>query len=176
PGWALCRDVPPTTARRGACRAVSGTATNRTAQRDSDHAAERELGKAYDARLMRRLWSYIQPYRRDFWLATLCLPAVSACGLAQPYLLKLAIDGAIARKDSGSLAFIGLLYLLAVIAELGFLYAQYYLTMLVAQKSLADLRVDMFAHVQRLDAAYFDRNPVGGLVTRMTSDIDVINE
>jgi len=53
---------------------------------------------------------------------------------------------------------------------------QYYLTMLVAQKSLADLRVDIFAHVQRLEAAYFDRNPVGRLVTRMTTDIDVINE
>ena len=63
-----------------------------------------------------------------------------------------------------------------MIGELAFMYLQYYLTMLVAQKSLADLRIDIFAHVQRLEAAFFDRNPVGRLVTRMTTDIDVINE
>src|SRR5262249_31293166 len=56
------------------------------------------------------------------------------------------------------------------------LYLQYYFTMLVAQKSLADLRIDIFRHVQQLEAAFFDRNPVGRLVTRMTTDIDVINE
>ncbi|HUI26135.1 MAG TPA: ABC transporter ATP-binding protein, partial [Candidatus Kryptonia bacterium] len=64
----------------------------------------------------------------------------------------------------------------AVVGELTFLYLQYYFTMLVAQKSLADLRIAIFAHVQRLDAAFFDRNPVGRLVTRMTTDVDVINE
>jgi len=143
---------------------------------EADLHAEQELGKAYDARLIRRLWSYIRPYRRDFWLSMLCLPATAACGLAQPYLLKVAIDTSIATRDAGGLAYTGFLYLAAVVAEVFFLYAQYYLTMLVAQKSLADLRVDVFSHVQSLEAAYFDRNPVGRLVTRMTSDVDVINE
>src|SRR5258708_22954554 len=70
----------------------------------------------------------------------------------------------------------GALYGAAVVGEFTFLYLQYYLTMLVAQKSLADLRTAIFAHVQTLDAAYFDRHPVGRLVTRMTTDVDVINE
>src|SRR5262249_6177891 len=60
--------------------------------------------------------------------------------------------------------------------ELAAFYGNYYLTMLVAQRALSDLRVDVFAHLQRLPIAYFDRNPVGRLVTRMTSDVDVVNE
>jgi len=139
-------------------------------------AAEDGLGNAYDARLIQRLWSYIRPYRRDFWLAMACLPATSLFVLAQPYVLKLTIDRYIAQRDANGVALMGLLYTIAVAGEFTFLYLQYYCSMLVAQKCLADLRVDIFAHVQRLEAAYFDRNPVGRLVTRMTTDIDVINE
>jgi ATP-binding cassette subfamily B protein len=139
-------------------------------------ADEVELGRAYDARLLRRLWTFIRPYRREFWLATLCLPAISTFALAQPYILKLAIDRYIATRHGTGLGTMAAWYLGAVLAEVLFLYAQYVLTMLVAQKSLADLRIAVFTHVQRLDAAYFDRHPVGRLVTRMTTDIDVINE
>ena len=106
----------------------------------------------------------------------LCLPLTSACSLAQPYLLKVAIDRYIAQGDRAGLLRIGALYGLAMLAEFGFLYLQYYLTMLVAQRSLADLRVALFAHLQRLPARFFDRNPVGRLVTRLTTDVDVLNE
>jgi len=139
-------------------------------------APEPTLGKAYDARLIRRLWDYIRPYQRDFWLAMWCLPATSLFVLAQPYVLKITIDRYVVRGDASGIPMMGLLYALAVLGEFTFFYLQYYFTMLVAQKSIADLRVDIFAHVQRLEAAYFDRNPVGRLVTRMTTDIDVINE
>ena len=139
-------------------------------------ADEVALGKAYDARLIRRLWAYIRPYRRDFWLAMACLPATSVFVLAQPYILKIAIDRYITHANTRGVALMGGLYAVAMIGEFTFLYLQYYLTMLVAQKSLADLRIDIFAHVQRLEAAFFDRNPVGRLVTRMTTDVDVINE
>ncbi|HVM94734.1 MAG TPA: ABC transporter transmembrane domain-containing protein, partial [Candidatus Acidoferrales bacterium] len=142
----------------------------------SQQAAEPELGKAYDSRLMWRLWRYIRPYRRDFWLATACLPATSAFSLAQPYILKLTIDRFVSTKQSAGLGWMGLLFGAAVLGELFFLYLQYYLTMVVAQKSLADLRVEIFDHVQTLDARFFDKNPVGRLVTRMTTDVDVINE
>ena len=142
----------------------------------ADAARETALGKAYDARLIRRLWGYIRPYRRDFWLAMACLPATSAFVLAQPYILKITIDRYVARHHASGIGSMGLLYGLAVIGEFTFFYLQYYLTMQVAQKSLADLRVDIFAHVQKLEAAFFDRNPVGRLVTRMTTDVDVINE
>lgn len=139
-------------------------------------APEAPLGKAYDARLIRRLWEYIRPYRRDFWLATICLPATSVFVLAQPYILKITIDRYIARGSTAGVAMMGGVYAAAMLGEFVFMYLQYYFTMLVAQKSLADLRVDIFAHVQTLDAAFFDRNPVGRLVTRLTTDVDVINE
>ena len=83
---------------------------------------------------MRRLWAYIRPYRGWFWAAMLCLPLTSACSLAQPYLLKIAIDRYMAQGDRGGLLRIGVLYGVAMLAEFGFLYLQYYLMMLVAQK------------------------------------------
>jgi ATP-binding cassette subfamily B multidrug efflux pump len=137
---------------------------------------EAALGKAYDARLIRRLWTYLRPYRRNFWLAMACLPATSVFVLAQPYILKVTIDRYINHGSTRGVALMGGVYAVAIVGEFAFMYLQYYLTMLVAQQSLADLRIDIFAHVQRLDAAFFDRNPVGRLVTRMTTDVDVINE
>lgn len=144
----------------------------------SDLQREADIGKAYDARLMRRLWAYIRPHRGVFWAAMLCLPLTSACSLAQPYLLKVAIDHymAVGVGDRGGLLRMALLYGFAMLAEFGFLYLQYYLMMLVAQRSLAALRVDLIAHLQQLPAQFFDRNPVGRLVTRLTTDVDVINE
>jgi len=142
----------------------------------ADLHREADLGKAYDARLVRRLWVYIRPYRGWFWAAMLCLPLTSACSLAQPYLLKIAIDRYMAQGDRAGLLRTGVLYGLAMLAEFGFLYLQYYLMMLVAQRSLADLRFDLVEHLQELPARFFDRNPVGRLVTRLTTDVDVINE
>ena len=141
-----------------------------------DPHQEEALGKAYDARLVRRLWSFIRPYRHLFWLSVVCLPVSSALMLVQPYLLKVAIDRHVAVGDANGLATIGLLYIGAILGECVFFYAQYYLTMLVAQRTLADLRVRVFAHVQSLPMSYFDRNPIGRLVTRLTSDVDVLNE
>lgn len=138
--------------------------------------SETLLGRAYDARLAYRLWQFIRPYQREFWLSVACLPVTSAFVLAQPYLLKVTIDRYVAQNNPHGVAVMGVIFGATIVAELGFMYLQYYLTMVVAQKSLADLRIAVFAHVQRLEAAYFDRHPVGRLVTRMTTDIDVINE
>ena len=153
---------------------------NRTGWASAEEAAdlyrEAALGKAYDARLVLRLWTYIRPYQTWFWAAALCLPLISVFSLVQPYLLKIAIDRYLPAGDAGGLFWIAVIYALAMVGEFAFLYLQYYLTMLVAQKSLAALRLDLVAHVQRLPAQFFDRNPVGRLVTRLTTDVDVINE
>lgn len=133
-------------------------------------------GKAYDLRLMRRLLRYVRPYRGAFALSVFCLLLSSLALLVQPYLLKIAIDRSMAAKDFVGLSGMATLFVLAAVTELVFFYGNYYLTMLVAQRALSDLRVEVFAHLQRLPIAYFDRNPVGRLVTRMTSDVDVINE
>ena len=142
------------------------------------HAAQQEevLGKAYDLRLIRRLWQFIIPYKRLFWFSMLLLPLQQAFGLTQPYLMKIGIDQYIAGKDLWGLQTVMLLFLGALIGETITAFAQYYLSMLVAQRCLSDLRVAIFSHVQKLPMSYFDRNPVGRLVTRMTTDVDVLQE
>jgi ATP-binding cassette subfamily B protein len=137
---------------------------------------EEVLGKAYDFRLIRRLWKFIVPYKRLFLLAMLLLPLQQAFGLAQPYLMKIGIDQYIANRDLWGLQNVGLLFLAALVGETAIVFFHYYLTMLVAQRCLADLRVAVFSHVQKLPMSYFDRNPVGRLVTRMTTDVDVLQE
>ena len=137
---------------------------------------EEILGKAYDFRLVRRLWYFIIPYKRLFYLSLLLLPLQQAFGLAQPYLMKIGIDQYIAGKNLLGLQTVMLCFLAALIGETVAIFAQYYFSMLVAQRCLADLRVAIFSHVQKLPMSYFDRNPVGRLVTRMTTDVDVLQE
>ena len=137
---------------------------------------EEILGKAYDLGLIRRLWQFIVPYKRLFIMSLLLLPLQQAFGLAQPYLMKVGIDRYIASKDLWGLQSVMLLFLAALIGETLTVFAQYYFSMLVAQRCLADLRVAIFSRVQRLPTSYFDRNPVGRLVTRMTTDVDVLQE
>jgi ATP-binding cassette, subfamily B, multidrug efflux pump len=104
------------------------------------------------------------------------LPLASAFMLVQPYLLKVGLDHYVAVGDVAGLSRIAALFLAAVIGEFAALYFQYYFTMIVAQRSLADLRNELFTHLERLPQGYFDRNPVGRLVTRLTTDVDVLNE
>jgi ATP-binding cassette subfamily B protein len=137
---------------------------------------EEIIGKVYDVRLIKRLWRFMRPYQRLFWLAMLLLPLQQAFGLAQPYLMKIGIDQYIGGRDLAGLQTVGLLFLGALIGETVMVFFGYYLTMQVAQRCLADLRVAIFAHVQKLPMSYFDRNPVGRLVTRMTTDVDVLQE
>src|ERR671922_175090 len=137
---------------------------------------EEIFGQAYDLRLIKRLWNFIAPYKRLFWLAMLLLPLQQAFGLAQPYIMKVAIDQYIAGRDLSGLQGMVLLFLAALAGEVATLFFHYYLTMGVAQRCLADLRVAIFSHVQKLPMSYFDRNPVGRLVTRMTTDVDVLQE
>ncbi|MBY0280305.1 ABC transporter ATP-binding protein/permease [Candidatus Binatia bacterium] len=125
---------------------------------------------------MRRLWRYLRPYQRTFWMSVAILPVISGLMLLQPYLLKVAIDRYVDHGDTSGLGRIATLFSLAVVGEFFAVYWQYYLTMVVAQHSLADLRVDLFAHLERLPQRYFDRNPVGRIVTRLTTDVDVLSE
>jgi ATP-binding cassette subfamily B protein len=141
-----------------------------------DGQREEALGKTYDVALLRRLWRYIRPYRGQFILAVVCLPLTSAFLLAQPYILKLAVDNYIAHNDAAGLTRAGLLFVAALVGEFIFFYLQYQATMTVAQHSLSDLRAELFTHLQELPASFFDRNPVGRLVTRLTTDVDAINE
>src|ERR1700689_2324947 len=134
---------------------------------------EKPLSKIYDAGLVRWVWQYIRPYQGLFWLATILMPLDTAFLLAQPYVIKLTVDEFL--SGGHGLFVMGLLYLSLVICEFGAFYAQFYLMMMVAQFSLSDLRMALFQKVERLPMSFFDRTPVGRLVSRMTTDIDSIN-
>jgi ABC-type multidrug transport system fused ATPase/permease subunit len=118
----------------------------------------------------------VRPYRAAFWAALLLSPVNQVFGLVQPYLLKLGIDHYIGARDVAGLHTLGLVFVAAMVGELVSSYFQQYLTMVVAQGSLADLRVALFAHLQRFPMRFFDRNPVGRVVSRLTTDVDVLQE
>ncbi len=132
-------------------------------------------GKAYDVALARRLWRFVRPHRKIFFLSLLLLPVHQCFNLAQPLLLKFGID-AVSAGDGLTLMTTGLLFAGALAAEAAAYFFQYFLSMRVAQRCLADLRIELFSHVQRLPMSYFDRNPVGRLMTRMTTDVEVLQE
>jgi ATP-binding cassette, subfamily B, multidrug efflux pump len=134
------------------------------------------LGKAYDSRLMRRLLGYLLPYWRSVLVALAAIITHSVLQLAPPYLTKLVIDEHIAHRDLNGLIQVAWIYLAVLIASFGLEYVQTWLMQLTGQRIMYDLRMQLYAHLQRLDLAFYDRNPVGRLMTRVTSDVDVLNE
>jgi ATP-binding cassette subfamily B protein len=137
---------------------------------------EQVLGKAYDARLMRRLLTYIRPYRSSAFLAIFYIVAASALGVLPPYLTKVAIDRYIQTNDLAGLNTIAALYALTLVAVFVLSFGQTWVMNLMGQKIMYDLRVQIFGHLQKLDVAFFDKNPVGRLMTRVTTDVDALNE
>jgi ATP-binding cassette, subfamily B, multidrug efflux pump len=137
---------------------------------------EEILGKAYDARLMRRLLGYLWPYR---WQAGLALAAIiinSVLQLAPPYLMKRAIDQHIAVGRLEGLGVIAWQYLAVLLGSFGLEYLQTWLMQMTGQRIMYDLRMQIYERLQRLDLRFYDRNPVGRLMTRVTSDVDVLND
>ncbi|MGH2349761.1 MAG: ABC transporter ATP-binding protein [bacterium] len=143
----------------------------------STHFQEDEiLGKAYDARLMRRLLTYLRPYRGVVAVAVVLLLLAAAAELAGPYFVKVAIDRYIGSGDMAGLARIAALYLATLVFAAGIRYAQNYITQIVGQNVMYNMRMEMFSHLQRLSVAFFSRNPVGRLMTRITNDVDTLYE
>jgi ATP-binding cassette, subfamily B, multidrug efflux pump len=134
------------------------------------------IGKALDGALLRRIFSYVWPYRTIIALAVGLLPLAAAIELAQPYLLKKAIDEHIAVGKLAGLDRLGVLYLFALLGQSVASFAQTYLTQLVGQRAMNDLRVQVHTHVLALSAAFFDRTPLGRLMTRLTSDVEALTE
>ncbi len=137
---------------------------------------EEILGKAYDSRLMKRLLKYLKPYRWYVIAGIIMSISVSGLEAIRPWFTKHAVDVNIAQHDTHgllmtTLAFFGVLVVRSVIQ-----YGNAYLTQWIGQKTIFDLRMELFAHIQGLGMRYFDRNPIGRLITRVTNDIEVLNE
>jgi ATP-binding cassette subfamily B protein len=137
---------------------------------------EEVLGKAYDARLMRRLLTYLKPYRGSVVIALFAIIGHSVLQLAQPYLMKLAIDEYIAAGDMAGLNRVALIFLFVLIGAFILEYVRTYTLQLTGQRIMLDLRMEIYSHLQRLDMRFYDRNPVGRLMTRVTTDVDVLND
>ena len=134
------------------------------------------LGRAFDRRLASRLWASARAHHRLVWGSVVLFPFITLVELAQPYLLKVAIDDHILRADWTGLTAVAVLYA----AALGALYAlrllEAFLMALTGQRVIHDLRARLFEHLLRLEAGFFDRTPVGRLMTRVLSDVEAVSE
>ncbi len=134
------------------------------------------LGKAYDRRLMARFVRYLAPYRLEVLYVILLLLPTAAAKLAQPYLLKVAIDNHIVTGRMEGLPLLAFWYFTILLADALLTYAQIYLLQLLGQKVMQDLRMELFSHLQHLPSSYFDKTPTGSIVTRLTSDVEALGE
>jgi ATP-binding cassette, subfamily B, multidrug efflux pump len=137
---------------------------------------EQVLGKAYDARLMARLWPFVRPHWRLMLLALVLIPTAIGFEVAQPYIIKQAIDHHIAVKSLDGLGVLTAMFVACVMLQALSGYGQLFALQLLGQRSMHALRLATFRHVITRRAAFYDRVPVGRLLTRMTNDVENINE
>jgi ATP-binding cassette subfamily B protein len=137
---------------------------------------EEVLGKAYDARLMRRLLQYLRPYRWYVTLGIILSILTSALEAVRPYFTKIAVDVNIANKDKEGLLFTVLIFFAVLLVRGLIQYANAYLTQWIGQRTIYDLRMEIFRHLQNLSLKFYDKNPIGRLITRVTNDVEVLNE
>ena len=140
------------------------------------HEDEEIFGKAYDGRLVRRLLRYARPYVGGIALSMGMLVVLTLMELAGPVIVKQAIDDAIASHALERLQLYAAEYLVVVICTFGLRFGQTYLLNRAGQLAMHDLRIELFTHIERQSLAFFDTNPVGRLMTRLTNDVDALNE
>jgi len=137
---------------------------------------EEVLGKAYDARLMRRLLKYLRPYRWHVVIGIVMSIVISGMEALRPYFTKIAVDQDIANADKSGLLMTTLLFLAVLVVRGIIQYANAYLTQWIGQRTIFDLRMEVFQHLQNLSPKFYDKNPIGRLITRVTNDVEVLNE
>src|SRR6266404_4095081 len=134
------------------------------------------LGKAYDRKLMGRLLVYTRPYRALMYGAFVLLCIEGGVQVVGPLLTRRVIDVAVPARDMHVVVVSTALLLVALLAEFVTSYGQTWLTSLLGQRVMRDLRMEIFSHLQRMSIPFFDRNPAGRLVTRVTADVEALNE
>jgi len=152
---------------------------------------EEVLGKAYDSRLMKRLLGYLGPYKWQVVVALISIVLKAGCDVLGPFLTKTAIDKYLSSASASNHTFLdaflsskplvgiaqlGLFYFVLLLVGFGLEYTQIYLMQWTGQKVMFDLRSQIFRHLQHMHIGFYDKNPVGRLVTRVTTDVDALNE
>jgi ATP-binding cassette, subfamily B, multidrug efflux pump len=139
-------------------------------------SADDVVGRAFDRRLAARLWAIARPHHRLVLASLALFPLIAALELAQPYLLKVAIDDHILHGDWAGLATVAALYAATLVVLYGLRMLEAYLMALTGQRVIHDIRSALFDHLLRMEAAYFDRTPVGRLMTRVLNDAEAVSE
>ena len=151
----------------------------------SDFREEEALGRVYDSRLAKRLFRYLRPYRRWVAVAALLTLPVAPLAAVGPWLFERALDRYIVPSlhheitqpvAVRGLGWVSLVYLATLALGFAFMYFQVRVMQKVGQETMYDLRKEIFEHLQRLPISFYDRSPVGRLVTRVTTDVDALND
>src|SRR5438045_7171769 len=137
---------------------------------------EEVLGKAYDSRLMRRLITYLRPYKRYVALTLVLILFESSLEITFPWLTKIAIDRYIAAANMAGLAVIAGVYVVLLFIRFVSASAETYVLQNTGQRIMYDMRMQVFRHLHTLSLSFYDKNPVGRLITRVVTDVDVLNE
>ena len=137
---------------------------------------EQDLGKVYDWDLMKRLLTYLKPYTFQLFFIAFLMIGTTLSRLVGPFLMQIAIDSHIIPGELEGLGLIAAFLVFALIGEFVFAYFEEYRIQMIGQHVMHDLRQTLFSHLQRLDVQYFDKNPVGRLMTRVMGDVQVLNE
>ena len=137
---------------------------------------EEDLGKVYDRVLMRRLLAYLKPYTFQLFVIAFLMVGNTLSLLVGPFLMQIAIDRHIILGELDGLSTIAAFLVLGLIGQFVFSYFEEYRMQMIGQNVMRDLRYKLFSHLQRLDVQYFDKNPVGRLMTRVMGDVQVLNE
>lgn len=132
--------------------------------------------RTYDARLARRLFAYVRPWRLLVVAAVVLISVQAALQLVGPLLTRWVIDTALPTGDVGAVTLASVAFAMVLVLQFGITYGETLLTALLGQRVMRDLRHELFSHLQRLPVSFFDRSPVGRLVTRTTSDVEALNE
>ncbi|KHO62097.1 antibiotic ABC transporter ATP-binding protein [Thermoanaerobacter sp. YS13] len=147
-----------------------------------EYQQEEIMGKPFDIKIMKRLLAYAKPYRFYIFIAAVAILLITAANLLRPYLVKIAIDSYINNSKIpkseaiDGVLHIGIIYLIIITTAFIINYGQVYLIQYTGQKIIFNLRQQIFEHIQSLSLSFFDKNPVGRLVTRVTNDTDTLNE
>jgi ATP-binding cassette subfamily B protein len=134
------------------------------------------VARSYDSRLLLRLLRYLRPYQAAVAVSFLLIVLMAGLDLIGPYLTKIAIDDHIKAGDAAGLLTVAAVYMLALLAAFVVRFGQVYVMQMTGQRIMLDMRREIFGHLQKLHVGHFDRNPVGRLMTRVTTDVDAVNE
>lgn len=137
---------------------------------------EEIVGKSYDSKIMKRLLGYAKPHWKALLVSIVFLIIITLLELLNPYLIKIAIDDHITKSDIEGLDRVAILFFIVIFLTFIFNYAQTYILNYTSQRIIFKIREDIFNHIQSLSISYFDTNPIGRLITRVTNDTETLNE